>query len=473
MPGRARLGVGSFGFMVAAASLDVLAVLSAAVLTGLAWHLWVYGSVGSIESYLTVGGLAALFYVLPFLFRNEYRVQDYLDGHRDLARTFFMWNCAVVFLAVIGFMTKTTGIVSRGGLTLFYVAGFVGAAAASGALTVVLDQLIASGRVAARRIMLVGPEDEIRRMTAEFQDGRSGARVVATHVLAAGGCPTESADSEVLKRSLDEAVANARALGVEDIILLVEWSRDSLMHEIVEAFQVLPVTIHLGASRQLGKFTEARVSRFAAVTALSLTEPPLGPAQVALKRAFDVVVAGVALILLSPLFAAIAVLIKSTSEGPVFFRQRRRGFNGREFRIWKFRTMTTLEDGDKIVQAAPGDLRVTWIGRHLRRTNLDELPQLINVLFGEMSLVGPRPHAVAHDVHFEQRILSYPRRLNVKPGITGWAQVNGHRGRTETDEAMRRRVECDLYYIDNWSILFDLYIIVLTVVSPKAFRNAH
>jgi lipopolysaccharide/colanic/teichoic acid biosynthesis glycosyltransferase len=135
--------------------------------------------------------------------------------------------------------------------------------------------------------------------------------------------------------------------------------------------------------------------------------------------------------------------------------------------------MTTLDDGAHVEQARVNDPRVTKIGTYLRRFNLDELPQLINVLRGEMSLVGPRPHAVAHDRLYETRIVSYPRRLNVKPGITGWAQVNGFRGRTETDESMRERVEYDLYYIDNWSVLFDLYIILLTVISPKAFRNAH
>jgi lipopolysaccharide/colanic/teichoic acid biosynthesis glycosyltransferase len=135
--------------------------------------------------------------------------------------------------------------------------------------------------------------------------------------------------------------------------------------------------------------------------------------------------------------------------------------------------MSTLDDGPHIEQARADDARVTAIGRYLRRFNLDELPQLLNVLKGEMSLVGPRPHAVAHDQIYEKRILSYPRRLNMKPGITGWAQVNGFRGRTETDEAMRARVEYDLYYIDNWSILFDLYILGLTMCSPKAFRNAH
>ena len=180
-----------------------------------------------------------------------------------------------------------------------------------------------------------------------------------------------------------------------------------------------------------------------------------------------------ALILLAPLLGLIGLAIRLDSPGPVFFRQRRRGYNSREFQIWKFRTMTTLDDGPVVAQAQLNDVRVTSVGRYLRRFNLDELPQLINVILGDMSLVGPRPHAVAHDKFFENQIASYPRRLNVKPGITGWAQVNGLRGLTDTDEKLRARLEHDLYYIDNWSIGFDLYIIALTVLSPSAYRNAH
>ncbi len=198
----------------------------------------------------------------------------------------------------------------------------------------------------------------------------------------------------------------------------------------------------------------------------------MGPMQALAKRAFDFFFAALALVLLAPVFVLIAALIKLDSNGPVFFRQRRRGYNHQEFRIWKFRTMTTLEDGESITQATRGDARVTRVGRWLRKLNFDELPQLINVLVGEMSLVGPRPHAVAHDLHFETRILDYSRRLNVKPGITGWAQVHGLRGATETEEAMRHRVEFDIHYIENWSIVLDLYIIILTVISPKAYRNA-
>jgi lipopolysaccharide/colanic/teichoic acid biosynthesis glycosyltransferase len=165
--------------------------------------------------------------------------------------------------------------------------------------------------------------------------------------------------------------------------------------------------------------------------------------------------------------------VKLESKGPVFFLQRRSGFNRQPFRIFKFRTMTSLDDGDCVPQATRGDPRTTRVGRWLRSLNLDELPQLFNVLKGEMSLVGPRPHAVAHDIYFAEVITNYNYRYAVKPGITGWAQVNGLRGPTETDDAMRARVYYDVNYIENWSLAFDFYILALTVVSPLAYRNAH
>jgi lipopolysaccharide/colanic/teichoic acid biosynthesis glycosyltransferase len=169
----------------------------------------------------------------------------------------------------------------------------------------------------------------------------------------------------------------------------------------------------------------------------------------------------------------IALLIRIDSPGPALFRQRRNGFNQREFRVFKFRTMSTLDDGDVIQQATRNDDRVTRLGRFLRRTNLDEVPQLLNVIIGDMSLVGPRPHAVAHNSEYEERISLYARRHNVKPGITGWAQVNGFRGETDSIDKMRRRVEHDLFYIDNWSPLFDIKILLMTLLSSRSYRNAY
>jgi exopolysaccharide biosynthesis polyprenyl glycosylphosphotransferase len=273
-----------------------------------------------------------------------------------------------------------------------------------------------------------------------------------------------------VEEALAAAVQNARALG---IIVSSELGNHEFLERTVNAPSVLPIGIHLSALGIVGRFKDARVSRFGGVAALSLTRAPLGPFEAMAKCRFDLIVSAITLLLLAPLFAVIALAIKLESKGPVFFRQRRRGNNTAEFKIWEFRTMTTLEDGDVIEQAKQNDGRVTAVGRLLRRTSLDELPQLINVLMGEMSLVGPRPHAVAHDRCFEKRIADYPRRLNVKPGITGWAQVNGFRGAPMTDEAMRQRVDHDLSYIDNCSLGFDLYILLLTVISPKTSRNAH
>jgi exopolysaccharide biosynthesis polyprenyl glycosylphosphotransferase len=168
--------------------------------------------------------------------------------------------------------------------------------------------------------------------------------------------------------------------------------------------------------------------------------------------------------LLSPLMLLTTLLVKIDSSGPAFFFQTRNGFNGRKFQIIKFRTMHVLEDGNSIRQATRGDPRVTRLGRWLRRANIDELPQLFNVLNGEMSLIGPRPHAVAHNSEFEKLIANYAFRNHVKPGITGWAQVNGYRGETPTADIMEKRIELDLWYINNWSLWLDITILFRTLI---------
>ncbi|MGQ0741127.1 MAG: exopolysaccharide biosynthesis polyprenyl glycosylphosphotransferase [Alphaproteobacteria bacterium] len=213
----------------------------------------------------------------------------------------------------------------------------------------------------------------------------------------------------------------------------------------------------------------------AALAALDVASPALAApsrAQLALKRAFDLTAAVVLLALLWPLMGAIALWVKYDSPGPVLFRQRRGGRNGRVFSILKFRTMKVLEDGDVITQAHSDDRRVTRAGRHLRRTSLDELPQLINVIRGDMSLVGPRPHALAHDRFFGAVIRNYRARMHVKPGITGWAQVHGFRGATPNLEDMRGRVAHDLWYVRNQNFALDLNILLRTAHVVLQGRNA-
>jgi len=197
-----------------------------------------------------------------------------------------------------------------------------------------------------------------------------------------------------------------------------------------------------------------------------------GRAEVQTKYVLDGVLAALGLFLLSPLLVLVALAIRLDSNGPALFKQIRTGLNGKPFRIYKFRTMTVQEDGAVIQQATPGDPRVTRIGGILRRTSLDELPQLLNVIRGEMSLVGPRPHALAHDAYYGREIPSYAGRFAVKPGITGWAQVNGSRGETPTVADMQRRIDLDLWYVQNWSLALDLEILAQTVVAETTRRTS-
>jgi exopolysaccharide biosynthesis polyprenyl glycosylphosphotransferase len=221
-----------------------------------------------------------------------------------------------------------------------------------------------------------------------------------------------------------------------------------------------------------------RTLKFLDVTAigpnnvLRIVRTPMGETSVILKRAFDIVLSSIGLLLLSPLLALVALLIVLESRGPVIFRQARRGFNGDTFMIWKFRSMRVVESGYQMKQAQKNDPRITRIGRFIRATSIDELPQLVNVLTGQMSLVGPRPHAVSHDEELSRELAVYAHRQRIKPGITGWAQVHGFRGETATRAQIEGRVEHDIYYIDNWSIFLDIWIIVLTVFHPAARRNA-
>jgi putative colanic acid biosynthesis UDP-glucose lipid carrier transferase len=193
-----------------------------------------------------------------------------------------------------------------------------------------------------------------------------------------------------------------------------------------------------------------------------------------IKTLEDRIFAGVTLVLIAPLLAAIAIAIKVDSPGPVFFRQDRLGLNNRAFRIWKFRTMYHAEVPEANVrQATVNDPRVTAIGRFLRRTSLDELPQLFNVLGGTMSLVGPRPHALSHNEEYGSQVRHYFARHKVKPGITGWAQVNGLRGETEEVEKMEARVQYDIEYVDNWSLALDFWILLLTVAVVLFQKEAY
>ncbi|MFA7306184.1 MAG: undecaprenyl-phosphate glucose phosphotransferase [Hyphomicrobium sp.] len=381
-----------------------------------------------------------------------------------------LWGAlATSFLVLLGilFVLKFADWYSRGWfLTWFALSGTMLIALRILAMVRVREH-IANGSLF-QRVALYGSPDYVNAIKSEAQDADHSLAIESFYISEPS--EAEQAPSATTRSLLDlkGAIAHRKfdtviiclpaseAAGIhESVRELASFSTDLLLCTDLNPF---PVTVRGG--RTFGKLRTSIVNLV-----------PLSERNRLLKSLLDFVVAGIALTLLAPLLALIALAIKLDSPGPVFFRQRRYGQNNAVFRIFKFRTMTVAEDGENVQQAQRNDARVTRIGWFLRRTSLDELPQLINVLKGEMSVVGPRPHALAHDTLFEQQLDHFSQRRRVLPGLTGWAQVNGHRGETRTEKDILNRLQYDLYYIDNWSIWLDIEIMVRTILV--LFRGAY
>lgn len=468
---RQKYAIGKAGFASAVVSLDLIVIVLASTLSGALYHLVAYGLVGPAVDFISYGLIAGACFILPLAYKGRYEVEYYLDGANGLAETFASWTYAILAMTLIGFLANATDDASRGWLLAFYVTGLAGLAIVDDRLHQWVASAIRSGFLAPRRVMLVGDAERLSRFAARHPQEGLGIEISNTACLPSPDDLAEMSAAE-LREHLNGAVVRGRENRISDVVLLVDPSHDDALRRLTDALMDLPAAIHLGGWSLIERFPGVRADRIGRVKTLTLVRSPLSAFESFAKRLFDVSFTVLALLIASPILLLAAIAIKLDSRGPVFFRQRRLGFNQQEFKIWKLRTMTTLDDGDHVEQASKGDARITRVGAVLRRTNLDELPQLFNVLRGQMSLVGPRPHAVAHDRRYERTIDRYARRLNVKPGITGWAQVNGCRGPTLADQEMKERLRHDLYYIDNWSIAFDLLILLMTVVSPRAYRNA-
>ena len=407
-------------------------------------------------------------------------------GHRQYSRIqtqprhAFLWNGVSGVFLVFFFFLSTMFVLKH---SEEYSRATVMAQAASVCLTVLcartiwfslLQRAMASGLVDARRVILIGDPDHCLHFSARAI--ANGIRTVRSFEL-----PTVGAFSAVparagIVRALPDArelIANCRPLRADDIVILISQQEIPSALALASALSDLPVDVHVVPVGSLDLMAVSRITQFGNMVTLRILQSPLTPFNRAVKRGFDVAAAVVGLILLSPFLAIVSLAIKLDSRGPVLFRQTRHGYNNEPIGVLKFRSMIVMEDGDNFTPVTRHDPRVTRLGRFLRHTNIDELPQLLNVLAGDMSIVGPRPHATAQNDTFAELISSFSRRHNVKPGITGWAQVNGYRGDTDTLEKMQRRVEHDLYYIDHWSFLFDLWIILLTVFSREAYVNAY
>ncbi|MEH2516385.1 Undecaprenyl-phosphate glucose phosphotransferase [Bradyrhizobium sp. AZCC 1610] len=459
--------------LVLAASTEFLLVAVAAYTAAVLYHRLILLDSPNV-AYIQESLLIATLQLLASIGLQQYsRIQTQ-------PRHVFLWSGASSVFFVFSFFISTIFLlkISEG-----YSRATVIAQAVSVLFTVlctraiwfsILQPAIASGLIEARRIILIGNPSHCLQFSARAL--ATGIRTIRSFDF-----PTARTDISVAPRpgatqalpDTRQLVANCRPLRADDIVILTSESDVPSALTLAGALSDLPVDVHVVPVGSMDLMAVSRITQFGNMVTMRIFQCPLTPFNRAIKRMFDIAAAIAALIMVSPLFVIIPLAIKLESRGPVLFRQTRHGYNNEPIRVLKFRTMTVMEDGDDFRPVVRHDPRVTRLGSLLRHTNIDELPQLFNVLAGTMSLVGPRPHATSQNEVFAEVISSFSRRHNVKPGITGWAQVNGYRGDTDTLEKMQRRVEHDLYYIDNWSLLFDLKIMLMTLFSRKVYWNAY
>jgi Undecaprenyl-phosphate glucose phosphotransferase len=449
---------------------DALIVAAASIAAGIGYNILVSNGVGEVEVFLAVGVVASIAYVFAAWNLEIYNFPSLLRARWDYGRIVTVWAFVLLVLALLFFLVKIGNQVSRGFVVCFVALAVILLVGWRGIAKRLLRAAFAKGAVQGRRVMLIGTQNEFASLNSHHLILDYGLDEIDRITL-------PNHDSSKLNQSLhatiDSAIERARVLAAEEIVLVMPWARSGHLNVVSERLRSLPLPVQLLPDSFIRPVWKRATGRFRKPLIIEIQRAPLSHAEQWIKRLFDIGTSAVILLLLAPVLVVVSIGIKLDSHGPAIFRQRRRGFNGKEFVIYKFRTMTVMENGPRILQARRRDIRVTRLGRLLRRASVDELPQLINVLRGEMSLVGPRPHAVAHDEEYGSLIPNYAFRHHVKPGITGWAQVHGFRGETSNLELMKKRIELDLWYINNWSVVLDTQILARTFFELLRGRNAH
>jgi Undecaprenyl-phosphate glucose phosphotransferase len=453
------------------------AVLVAAI--GVAAYLWYPGWSADLAGYY-LAAIAGISLVSVFAFQaaDIYQVQAFRGHEKQYMRLATAWSVVFLLAAGVSFLTRAGDESARSWLAAYYVLALLGLVTFRRALFLLVRQWTRQGRLDRRTVVvgagangealitsLAAQRDSDIRIIGVFDD-RSDDRSAAT----CGGVPRLG--------TVDDLVEIARHTRVDLVIVSLPITAENRILSMLKKLWVLPLDIRLAAHTNKLHFRPRSYSFIGDVPVIDVFDRPIADWDVVMKWLFDKIVGGLALIVLSPIMLLVALVIKLDSKGPVLFKQRRYGFNNQLVEIYKFRSIYAEQAdaaGDRLVTR--DDPRVTRAGRFIRRTSLDELPQLFNVVFaGNLSLVGPRPHAIharAAEHLYDDAVDGYFARHRVKPGITGWAQINGWRGETDSREKLEQRVAHDLHYIENWSILFDLYILARTPFSLVGAKSAY
>ncbi len=388
------------------------------------------------------------------------------DYAKHVGSVLVRWLGLVSFLAVVGYMAKSSTGFSRLVITTWIAVTPLFILMAESLLGRALGGVPASW--GDRRALVIGAGELGKRLHEEL------SRDTSLRIRCLGFFDDRSPERlgdpslQVLDR-ISEVASFVRANAVNTVFITVPVSSRARFQAVLKDLRDTTASIYFVPDLRAFMMVRANAVNFKGLHLIGVCESPFLGINGIVKRLTDLVLASVAFLALSALMALIACGIRLSSPGPIIFRQRRYGLDGRQILVYKFRSMHVMEEGDAVVQAAPGDSRCFAFGRFLRKSSLDELPQLFNVLLGSMSLVGPRPHAVMHNELYRNRIPGYMVRHKVRPGITGWAQVHGFRGETDTDDKMKRRIDLDLDYLRNWSLMLDFVILARTL--PLVFRD--
>ena len=448
---------------------DIIAVIGAGVFAYWARH----GSFAITDIYLTAVLVGAFLTATYMHFASLYSFANLVTFSLQFGKVTAIWGAVFVTLIGLAYFMQVSESFSRFWVVTWFTATLILFGVLRIGLAYQVERWAKRGELDIK-VAIIGSgapaEKLIRHLEAA---GVGGTTIVGVFHDSTADPPADIAGHRILG-DVEDLLVFIRNNRVDEIIVAVPWRADGEVRELTAKLQTIAVDVKLCPEEISLELPNLGYGEIAGIPMLKLSERPLSGWSVFAKAIEDRVLATLLLIGFSPILLLIALAIKLNSRGPVLFRQRRYGFNNNEFAVLKFRTMREDAPADSTVeQAKRMDPRVTLVGRFLRRTSLDELPQLINVIRGEMSLDGPRPHAVEHNEEYAMVINEYLSRHRVKPGITGWAQVNGFRGETKTVDLMRQRVQHDLYYIDNWSVLFDLRILVMTLFVGFIHRNAY
>ena len=444
--------------------IDIVLITACAVTAESLYNGFPAGGEGEFSHLMAAAIFVAMLFVAAMRVQKLYNPAQLVVMEDQTRSVLSAWCGAFLILASGVFTWGVSHDLSRGDILLFWAFGAVALLAHRAFWWFALPRALESGALRGRTAISLTCEDSVPPRFVENLT-RHGYHLVAHFHLP----PTEVPRDEII----DQVISLCRMSEIEEVVLFVDPERMSHVRSIAKRLRVLPLPVTFVPFGTLAQLFQRAHNDIGDTVAIELQRAALSPLEQAAKRTLDVLVSAAALLLLSPILLAAAIAIKVDSKGPVFFRQTRHGFNGRPFGMYKFRSMSVMEDGDVVPQARKGDSRITRVGRWIRRYSIDELPQLLNVLYGDMSIVGPRPHAASHDRFFTSAIEKYAFRHHVKSGITGWAQVCGARGETDTLDKMQKRVELDLWYINNWSIWLDVSIMIRTVFVVFSAENAH